>query len=129
MNGFSICIGTHMLFLKNGCKMNSTILEYLKKILPKSAWNILSILHRWIIKTYNHYTNKEWVSYQIKRIDGEIDKITTQSFQNYDETYNMLANIYEYLYCSDANYNDRPYYEIIEIKKWLFEYLRTIDNK
>ena len=69
------------------------------------------------------------MSYQIKRIDGEIDKITTQSFQNYDETYNMLANIYEDLYCSDADYNDRPYYEIIEIKKWLFEYLRTIDNK
>ena len=57
------------------------------------------------------------MSYQIKRIDGEIDKITNQSFQNYDETYNMLANIYEDLYCSDADYNDRPYYEIIEIKK------------
>ena len=57
------------------------------------------------------------MSYQIKRIDGEIDEITTQSFQNYDETYNMLANIYEDLYCSDADYNDRTYYEIIEIKK------------
>ena len=57
------------------------------------------------------------MSYQIKRIDGEIDKITTQSFQNYDETYNMLANIYEDLYCFDADYNNRPYYEIIEIKK------------
>ena len=69
------------------------------------------------------------MSYQIKRIDGEIDKITTQSFQNYDETYNMLANIYENIYCFDAGYNNRRYYEIIEIKKWLFEYLRTIDNK
>jgi len=57
------------------------------------------------------------VSYQIKRIDGEIDEITTQSFQNYDEAYDMLANIYEDLCCSDADYNDRPYYEIIEIKK------------
>ena len=53
----------------------------------------------------------------MNKIDGELDEIMTQSFQNYDETYNRLANIYEDLYCSDANYNDRPYYEIIEIKK------------
>ena len=64
-----------------------------------------------------------------KRIDGEIDEITTQSLQNYDEDYDMLANIYDYLCCSDTEYNDRTYYKIIEIKKWLFEYLRTIDNK
>ena len=69
------------------------------------------------------------MSYQIKIIDGEIDEITTQSFHNYDKAYDMLANIHEDLCCSDADYNDRPYYEIIEIKKWLFEYLRTIDNK
>ena len=129
MNGFPICTGTHMLFLKNGYKINSTVLEYVKKFIPKSAWHILSILNRWIIKTYNHYTNKRWVSYQIKEIDWEIDEITTQSFQNYDEAYDMLANINEDLYCSDADYNDRAYYEIIEIKKWLFEYLLTIDNK
>ena len=69
------------------------------------------------------------MSYQIKRIDGDINEITTQSFQNYDKAHDILANIYEDLYCSDADYNDRRYYEIIEIKKWLFEYLRTIDNK
>ena len=57
------------------------------------------------------------MSYQIKRIDGEIDEITTQSFHNYDKAYDMLANIHEDLCCSDADYDDRPYYEIIEIKK------------
>ena len=57
------------------------------------------------------------MSYQIKRIDGEIDEITTQSFQNHDEAYDMLANIYEDLCGSDEDYDDRPYYEIIEIKK------------
>ena len=57
------------------------------------------------------------MSYQIKRIDGEIDEITTQSFQNYDKAHDILANIYEDLCCSDADYNDRTYYEIIEIKK------------
>ena len=57
------------------------------------------------------------MSWQIKRINGEIDEITTRSFQKHVEAYDMLANIYEDLYCSDADYNDRTYYEIIEIKK------------
>ena len=54
--------------------------------------------------------------YKIKRTDGEIDEITTQSFHSYDEAYDLLANIYEDICCSDADYDDRPYYEIIEIK-------------
>ena len=56
--------------------------------------------------------------YQIKRIDGEIDEITNQFFQSYDEAYDLLANIYEDICCSDADYDDRPYYEIIEIKNF-----------
>tara|TARA_Y100001968_G_C19379165_1_gene729367 strand:- start:369 stop:560 length:192 start_codon:yes stop_codon:yes gene_type:complete len=54
--------------------------------------------------------------YEIKRDDGETDDITHQSFKSYDEAYDALANIYEDICCSDADYNDRPYYEIIEIK-------------
>ena len=46
--------------------------------------------------------------YKIKRIDGEIDEITTQSFQSYDEAYDLLANIYEDICCSNADYDDRP---------------------
>ena len=56
--------------------------------------------------------------YQIKRTDGEIDEITNQSFQSYDEAYDLLANIYEDICCSDADYDDRPYYELIEIKNF-----------
>jgi len=56
------------------------------------------------------------MKYQIKRIDGESDEITTQFFQSYNEAYDLLANIYEDLCCSDADYDDRPYYEIIEIE-------------
>ena len=56
--------------------------------------------------------------YQIQRTDGEIDEITNQSFQSYDEAYDLLANIYEDICCSDADYDDRPYYEIIEIKNF-----------
>ena len=57
------------------------------------------------------------MSYQIRRIDGDTDEITTQLFENYNEAYDLLANIYEDLCCSDADYDDRPYYEIMEIKK------------
>ena len=56
------------------------------------------------------------MKYKIQRLDGEADDITTQSFESYDEAYDLLANIYEDICCSDADYNDRPYYEIIEIK-------------
>ena len=56
------------------------------------------------------------MNYKIKRLDGKTDEITIQSFQSYDEAYDLLANIYEDICCSDADYDDRPYYEIIEIK-------------
>ena len=55
------------------------------------------------------------MKYKIQRLDGEADDITTQSFQTYDEAYDLLANIYEEICCSDADYDDHPYYEIIEI--------------
>ena len=58
------------------------------------------------------------MKYQIKRLDRESDDITSQSFQSYDEAYDVLANIYEDICCSDADYVDRPYYEIIEIKNY-----------
>jgi len=58
------------------------------------------------------------MKYKIKRVDGESDDITTQSFQSYDEAYDLLAEIYEDICCSDADYGDRPYYEIIEIKNY-----------
>ena len=58
------------------------------------------------------------MKYKIKRVDEESDDITTQSFQSYDEAYDLLAEIYEDICCSDADYGDRPYYEIIEIKNY-----------
>ena len=55
------------------------------------------------------------MNYQVRRSDGENDHITSKSFESYDEAYDLLANIYEDLCCSDADYDDRPYYEITEI--------------
>tara|TARA_B100000965_G_scaffold380658_1_gene377392 strand:- start:9377 stop:9565 length:189 start_codon:yes stop_codon:yes gene_type:complete len=57
------------------------------------------------------------MKYKVRREDGENDEITSQSFQSYDEAYDLLTSIYEDVCCSDADYDDRPYYEIIEIKK------------
>ncbi len=52
----------------------------------------------------------------ISRQDGEEGDITSQSFDNYDDSYELLEEIYGDMCCSDADYEDRPYYEIIEVK-------------
>ena len=54
--------------------------------------------------------------YRITRDDGEEDDITSQGFDNYDDAYDLLEEIYSDMCCSDADYEDRPYYEIIEVK-------------
>ena len=56
------------------------------------------------------------MTYLITRDDGEEDDITSQSFDNYDDAYELLGEIYGDMCCSDADYEDRPYYEIIEVK-------------
>ncbi len=57
------------------------------------------------------------MKYCITRHDGEEDAITSQTFDNYEDAYDELERIYEGVCCSDADYEDRPYYEIIEVKK------------
>ena len=53
--------------------------------------------------------------YKIIRQDNASDEITMQSFSSYDEAYDVLEEIYDDVCCSDADYGDRPYYEIIKI--------------
>ena len=55
------------------------------------------------------------MTYRINRHDGEKDEITKQTFDDYDDAYNLLEEIYGDMCCSDADYEDRPYYEIVEI--------------
>ena len=57
------------------------------------------------------------MTYRITRHDGEEDDITSESFDNYDDAYELLEEIYGDMCCSDADYEDRPYYEIVEIKE------------
>ena len=52
----------------------------------------------------------------IKRLDGVKDHITGIEFENYDDAYDVLEELYSDVCCSDADYEDRPYYEIIELK-------------
>ena len=55
--------------------------------------------------------------YRIIRHDHDSDDITNQVFNSYDDAYDFLEEIYSDVCCSDADYGDRPYYEIIELKK------------
>jgi len=57
------------------------------------------------------------MKYCITRQDGEKDDITSQEFENYNDAYDLLEEIYGDMCCSDADYEDRPYYEILEVKE------------
>jgi len=54
--------------------------------------------------------------YKIIRIDGEDDKLTAQSFDKYSEAYDLLEELYGNYCCSDADYGDIIYYDIVENK-------------
>ena len=82
--------------------------EHIKKMLQEMtdryySWTILKALT---------------MIYKIIRHDKESDDITQQSFNSYDEAYDLLEEIYSDVCCSDADYGDRPYYEIIEVEEW-----------
>ena len=55
------------------------------------------------------------MTFRIKRHDGIEDEVTMQEIETYEQAYDILENIYSDICCSDADYDDRPYYEIIEI--------------
>ncbi len=55
------------------------------------------------------------MKFRITRLDKQQDHITEQEFETFDEAYNLLEIIYGDICCSDADYEDRPYYEILEM--------------
>ena len=59
------------------------------------------------------------MTYKIIRHDKESDDITVQEFNCYNEAYDLLEDIYSDICCSDADYGDRPYYEIIKVEEWV----------
>ena len=52
--------------------------------------------------------------YKITRIDGKEDNVTLQTFSNYADAYDLLDKIYGDICCSDADYEDFTYYNIVE---------------
>ena len=55
--------------------------------------------------------------YKIVRIDGKEDDVTSQTFSNYAEAYDLLDKINGDICCSDADYEDINYYDIVEDQK------------
>ena len=54
------------------------------------------------------------MTYKIIRIDGKDDELTAQSFDKYSDAYDLLGGLYGDLCCSDADYGDITYYDIVE---------------
>ena len=54
------------------------------------------------------------MKYKIVRIDKKEDEITSQTFSNYADAYDLLDKIYGEICCSDADYEDIVYYNIVE---------------
>ena len=54
------------------------------------------------------------MTYKIIRIDGKDDELTAQSFDKYSDAYDLLEELYVDLCCSDADYGDITYYDIVE---------------
>ena len=54
------------------------------------------------------------MAYKIIRIDGKHDEFTEQYFDNYSDAYDLLEELYGDLCCSDADYGDITYYDIVE---------------
>ena len=52
--------------------------------------------------------------YKIIRIDGKEDDVTSQTFSNYADAYDLLDKIYGDRCCSDADYEDINFYDIVE---------------
>ena len=54
------------------------------------------------------------MTYKLIRIDGKDDELTVQIFDNYLDAYDLLEELYGDLCCSDADYGDITYYDIVE---------------
>ena len=52
--------------------------------------------------------------YRIVRIDGKEDDGTSKTFSNYKDAYDLLDGIYGDICCSDADYGEITYYDIVE---------------
>ena len=54
------------------------------------------------------------MKYKFVRFDGKEDDFTSKTFSNYSDAYNLLDKLYGNICCSDADYEDITYYDIVE---------------
>jgi len=54
------------------------------------------------------------MTFKLIRIDGKDDKLTEKIFDNYSDAYDLLEELYGDLCCSDADYGNITYYDIVE---------------
>ena len=54
------------------------------------------------------------MTFKLIRIDGKDDKLTEKIFENYSDAYDLLEELYGELCCSDADYGNITYYDIVE---------------
>ena len=54
------------------------------------------------------------MEYKIIRIDGNEDELTSQIFFNYADAYDLLKKTYGDICCSDTDFENITYYNIVE---------------
>ena len=54
------------------------------------------------------------MTFKLIRIAGKDDKLTEKIFDNYSDAYDLLEELYGDLCCSDADYGNITYYDIVE---------------
>ena len=54
------------------------------------------------------------MTYKLIRLDGKDDALTSHSFEKYSDAYDLWEELYSDLCCSDADYGDITYYDIVE---------------
>ena len=52
--------------------------------------------------------------YKFVRNDGKEDDLTSQTFSNYEDAYDLLDKLYGDICCSDTDYEDINFYDIVE---------------
>ena len=66
------------------------------------------------------------MNYKIVRIDGKEDDVTSQTFSNFADAYDLLDEIYGDLCCSDADYGDIIYPSRIQTWKQYTSISKTL---
>ena len=54
--------------------------------------------------------------HKIIRLDGKDDSVTSKTFDNYDDAYIFLEELFKDICCSDADFDDNPGYDIVPLE-------------